>query len=501
MKKLCTLLAACVLLLSVFSGTAGAKHKAVEKFEEMHQYKGAELLGAAGRAAYSLQGEDRDVFVLLLEEELKSNWPVVNQIFSSQDTQEVMRAAFGDKFAVDKMDQIADYTVRAALREVLDSGYVIEQKNGSFYCRLDYGYLYDTYAQETAAEIGDYFLLRREHAQLMPQQWSARGDFIVLAEKYLKRYPDAFRKPEVNKLYRDDLFSYFLMLEAPDDAFAVKTDEKHRSGLFLDDHVLASYRQLAREFSATRAGRFAGRILGDWEKQQYLFSPVMKKTLSDYGRQIDHETLQRLEGIYTNNFDAGVFKPAGSKRYFVVRGDQGLLAKEDAEITGGKNGYIIAEVLGVTAKNLPVSLKEASYQHAVVVDKVVAARDWALDDKFFPADFLSLGVEPFWRLRILTDDEVIFEQAGVEQPEVFPYRAPVKGKCTEHKEKCWHYRLYKGFAGQRQDFEVVIVKKKAHDTMSDIEYRYASKIITDGRVYEGVAFRPGERPVGPDKKN
>ncbi len=498
MKNACRLLAFCFMAIFLLANNVSAKHKALGSLEEMRKYQGAELLGAADRAAYKLSGEDRDVLVLLLESELKKNLPGVVAQFASQDTQEVMRSAFGDRFDAERIDSVADYTVRGMLRQVLDSGYIIEQKDGRFYPALDYGYLYDTYAGRTSGQVGEYFYLRKAWSLAQPTHLSSRAVFLVMAEKYLKKYPNAFRKPDVNYLYREQLFSYFLIKQGKGFSPNV-TDEDRQLPDVLNAATAASYRQLAKEFSDSRSGRFAKQILLVWEKAGYNRTSDVEKKLVEYGQQMDDATMEKVEGVYTDDFGVGVFKAAASKDYLAVQGKADLLIEGSMKLTGKKDGYIVAVVEGVRAKNLPQSVAEVIYQEAFIVDRVLSVSPWQLDSKLFPADFLLLGVEPFWNMRILTGDEVIFDQASAETAEVFPYSTPVKEKCSEHKSRCWHYDLKKGLPGVERRLQVVIVKEAARDPMAGIQYKYQAQVEFDGHIYEGFAFRPSDKLVNPNK--
>ncbi len=488
-----------VLLLGLLSvNIASAKQRAIELFDDVRKSSGAELLGAADRAGYVLDGEERDVLVLLLEDELKRNWFLFNKDFVGQDLQQVMTDVFGNHFDAAKLEDVSDYNVKRVIRSVLDSGYGIEKKDGHFYPWPDYNYLFNTYAANTSPEIADYLSLRRMESGLLyadavgslSDRLNSQVDFIIALEEYLDKYPYAFRKAEVIDLYRELLARYLIK---------ISYDPLMMDAGKIDTAVIDSYRVLARKQPSGKAGWFADRLAGEWEKREYVLDDHMHKILSDYASQIEIATVEKATGLYTNSYGLDLFKFAGSKRYLLLKDKKGFLATENQSITGKKDGYIVAQIKGVTVKTLPTDSNEIIYPFSFVVSQVVETRPWKFEADLFAMDFLAVGQEPFWTLRILTDDEVIFTTPAREQPYVFSYRPPQTGNCTEHSNECWHYVLQNEFALENDEMQVVITREDVRDSMTGMVYSYKAVVTLAGRSYLGAAFRPAERPVNPDK--
>ena len=491
-------LIACLVSFLVLFQPSGvwAKDSIFDVFENVRKEKGALLLGAAQRTSYSLDKEECSVFVLMLEDELKRNWVEINKPFQQYDMQQLMKTAFGSSFDIRKLDYIPDYNAKRVLREVVDSGYRIEQKDGRFYPWLDYDYLYATYSDKINDEVKDYLSLCFLQAEFSAQSVSSVEDFcnksvnfILAAEKFLKQYPVSYRKAFVENIYQDAMSDYLVKIVHGKD---IIKDGK------LNEAVYKHYGKTAKNNNETRLGWLSAQTLQAWQKEDYVYNEQIKKALSDVEMQIDIATSQVLEGLYVKRNGTDLFKPKGEKTYMILTGQKNALENARDQMPGKKSQYMIAELKGVAEKTIPVDMDYIPYPKTFVTEYILNARAWSFEDQTFAEDFIAYNNTPLWQLRILTDDEIIFESSvrGGEHY-VFKYKQPKKE--TRGGKEIFVYELQREKFDGKDLMTVFISKEPSRDTLLGINYQYKAKIFLNGRTYEGFAFKPGEQPKNPDK--
>ena len=491
-------LVACLMgfLIMVQPFSVWAKGSVFDVFEGVRKEKGALLLGAAQRTSYSLNKEECSVFVLMLEGELKRNWAEINKPFQQYDMQQLMKTAFGSSFDIRRLDDIPDYNAKRILREVVDSGYRIEQKDGRFYPLLDYDYLYSTYNDKITDEVKDYLSLCLLQADFSAQSVSNAEDFcnksvnfILAAEKFLKQYPLSYRKAFAENIYQDAMLGYLVKIVHGKD---IIEDGK------LSETIYRHYGKTAKTHSETRLGWLSSQVLQAWQKENYVYNEQIKKVLSDAEMQIDIATSQVLEGLYVKHGGTELFKPKGEKNYMVLTGQKSALENAREQMPGKKSLYLIAELKGIAEKTIPVNMDYIPYPKTFFTEYVLSAKAWSFEDQTFVEDFIAYNNTPLWQLRILTDDEIIFESSvrGGEHY-VFKYKQPKKE--MRGSKEFFVYELQREKFDGKDLMTVVISKEPSRDDLLGISYQYSAKIILNGRSYEGFAFKPGEQPKNPDK--
>lgn len=477
----------------VFPGMVLAQTSVFDKFEEVRKYQGAEMLGAADRATYGMSETECSVFILMLEDELKRNLSEVNKPFLEFDTQQIMKAAFGADFDAAKLDDVSDYNVKSMIRQVLDSGYAIKYGSDSFYAWPDYEYLINAYSGRISAEVKDYFALcHAESENLLSQSLSLsemgkkRVDVILLAESYLNKYPDAYRKATVATLYRNKLSDYLVKMP---NFFGVIQDNS------INDAVLSSYKKTAHAYPETRLGWFSGEVAEVWENHDHAYNGQVMAFLADIDKQIDMISAERVSGIYLNNKGLGIFKAQGEKGYMLLSGQISQIQRARQQFSKDLSQYVMLELKGITEKTIPVDIENITYPKTFVVENVLGAHEWAINDEVFRTDFVAFNNSPVWSLRILTNDEVIFEMPGQEIIYIFPYQAAV----AELKNGRESYTYNLSSAAGTDKMTIVIVSMKTRDRLQGIDYNYKATVTLNGQKYEGYAFKQGEHPGNPDR--
>lgn len=483
-----------LVMLGVPCG-ALAKESIFDVFENVRKEKGALLLGAAQRTSYSLDKEECAVFVLMLEDELKRNWEEVNKPFQQYDLQQLMKNAFGASFDIRRLDDIPDYNAKKIIRDVLDSGYRIEEKDGRFYPWPDYGYLYDTYHGKVTDEVADYLQLCYLQAEFSAQSVSnveefcnKSVDFMLAAEIFLKKYPLSYRRAFVENIYQGVLSGYLTKM--------VNNKDVVEEGV-LSETVYKHYVKTAKNHPETRVGWLASQVLQKWQKENYLYNEKIKKMLAETESQIDIATSKVMEGLYVKRNGTELFKPKGEKNYMILAGKKYALETARERIPR-KSSYLIAELKGVAEKTIPVDMKNIPYPSTFVTEYVLNAKAWSFSDKTFAEDFIAYGNNPLWQLRILTDDEVIFE-SSVRGGEHYVFKYKHAKKENRAGKEVFIYELQRDKSDGKDMMRVVISREATRDTLLGVDYRYKAKIFLNGRNYEGFAFKPEEQPKNPDK--
>ncbi|MDR2006224.1 MAG: hypothetical protein LBP78_03135, partial [Acidaminococcales bacterium] len=433
--------------------------------------------------------DDCGRLALLVEDELKYNWSAVNARFLDPGLQQAMRAVFGQEFSPDKIHLLPDAAMNGIIRETLASGYYIEEKDGHFYPWPDYAYLLRAYGGKVTEEIRDYFEICLDESKTVKaragdiaQSCREKAALLLKIENYLRKYPLSYRTAAASLLYKNKAIDYLVKISYEDNAM---------SGGRLSREVPASYLAMAQKYPETQPGWYAGRAAEAWAAQNYVPDSKVMQSLAEIAQQIDASLSERVKGLYVCVDGLDLFKPAGGKQYMLLVGKTGQLFKEMRQIAGMDGNYIMAELKGVTEKTL--TLKQETYPRSFVVERMQKAYSWPLDDVSFPADFVCVGNRPYWRLRILTGDEAIFELPA-KPARAFFYSNPQKSETAPGSGESWLYTL----RGERGGITVRITKQTERDNLSGVNYQYKATVSADGRVYEGYAFTPGAHPGNPD---
>jgi uncharacterized membrane protein len=465
---------------------AAAPADLTDLVEKMRERQGAQALSAAESASLALNKEDCGRLALLVEDELKSNWAAANARFLDPALQQAMRAAFGQEFAPEKIRLLPDAAMDATVRETLAGGYYIEERDGHFYPWPDYAYLLRAYGGKVTDEIRDYFEIcldesktAKARAADLAQTCREKAALLLKIENYLRKYPLSYRTSAAAALYKSKAIEYLAK---------TSYDEGAMPGGRLSREVLSSYLAVAEKHPGTKTGWYAGQAAKAWAKQNYAPDNKLMQFLAEIARQIDADVSERVKGLYVSFGGLDLFKPAGGKQYMLLEGKTGRLFKEMRQIAGADGNYIMAELKGVTEKTF--FLRPVPYPRTFVVESMLKAYSWPLDDMSFPADFVCVGSVPHWRLRILTGDEAIFELSA-KPVRAFAYSKPQKSEAAPGSGESWLYAL----RGEQGEITVKITKQAGRDGSSGVNYQYKATVSADGRIYEGYAFIPGERPV------
>ena len=492
MLKVKRALLAIIWLLGIFLLPCGtsAQTSIFDKFEEVRKQDGAEMLGAADRETYGMSEVECDVFILMLEDELSRKLAELNKPFGEFDAQQVMRAAFGERFDAAKLDDVSDYNVKSLIRNVLDSGYTIKYRADNFFVRIDYEYLIKAYQDRLSKEVLKYFelcLLAEEYTTSLDvslaEVCQRKVDFILQAENYLGKYPDSYRRAMVVTLYRNSLSDYFFRLP---NYFGVIKEGR------ISDAVLSSYKKTAHNYPETRLGWFADEVSQIWEGQERIYNSKVRSLLADIDKQIDLVSTERMKGAYLNSKGRGLFKAQGEKSYILMSGQIGKIQRAQQQFSKG-SAYVLLEVKGVMEKTIPADMASNVYPQTFIIENVLGAQEWTLDDEVFQADFLAFGNgNATWSLRILTNDEVIFELEGEDEVQIFPYKAAVSE--NKNGKESHTYTLENSSSGENSKLSIIIAKQKMRNRLQGVDYDYKATVTLNGEKYEGYAFKQGMYP-------
>lgn len=480
--------------LFMLPGLAMAQPTVFDKFEEVRKEQGAELLGAAERTVYSMNEKEGSVFALMLEDELKRRWAEANQLFLAYDFQQIMAKTFADGFEAANVENIPDYNVKRIVREVLDSGYVIEEKDGHFYPWLDYAYLLRVYKNNVSPEVKEYFELRLADSSVistsklsLSEIGERKLDLILQVEKYLRNYPDAYRKADVVALYKNKMSEYLVKL--PDNAKVVNEGK-------ISEAIFKNYRNANQNHPETMVGILAGEVAQAWEQQDMDYNSQMRNFLGSIDQQIDAFSTEHIKGIYFNNNGLHLFKPQGQKKYTILVGQVSPIDREQQQITNSGSNFLALDLKGIVAKTLPVDVDNVPYPETFTVERVLGINKWKLTDELFQADFIAFYGNPVWSLRILTNNEIIFETTTEQLPYRFSYSAPVVS--NKNGKAIYTYNLQNSFGGKTNTLLVTISEQKVRDGILGIDYDYKASLNFNGHKYEGYAFKQSQKPANPD---